>query len=59
MKKDVLVEHLHKEQIQTLKILFSLWYTHEAPKQREFDLYFEYLNKSQFTGQLEVNRYYS
>ena len=56
-KTENLLECLHAEQILLLKVLFTVWYTiKNAPSQVETGLLLEYLQKSDYSGELERSR---
>ena len=53
-----LLECLYAEQILLLKVLFTVWYTSKnAPSQVETGLFLEYLQKSDYSGELERSRF--
>ena len=52
-----LLECLYAEQILLLKVLFTVWYTSKnAPSQVETGLFLEYLQKSDYSGELDRSR---
>jgi len=54
---DNLLECLYAEQILLLKVLFTVWYTSKnAPSQVETGLFLEYLQKSDYSGELDRSR---
>ena len=56
-KNENLLECLCAEQILLLKVLFTVWYTSKnAPSQVETGLFLEYLQKSDYSGELERSR---
>ena len=57
-KNENLLECLCAEQILLLKVLFTVWYTSKnAPSQVETGLFLEYLQKSDYSGELERSRF--